>query len=46
MRIKAGVLLAAFAFAVPALAQTKATETKADANTEKLWKIEVAGISG
>lgn len=46
MRIKAGALLAAFAFAVPALAQTKAAETKADAKTEKLWKIEVSGISG
>ena len=46
MRIKAGVLLACVAFAVPALAQTKAESTKAEGATEKLWKIEVAGISG
>lgn len=46
MRIQAGVLLASLAFALPALAQTKAEPAKPEAATEKLWKIEVSGISG
>jgi hypothetical protein len=46
MRSKAGVLLACVAFAVPILAQTKAEPAKPEGTTEKLWKIEVAGISG
>lgn len=47
MRIKSGVLLAALAFALPATAQqTEATESKQASNVEKLWKIEVSGISG
>ncbi len=46
MRIKNGALLAALAFALPAVAQTEGQETKAQKATEKLWKIEAAGISG
>jgi hypothetical protein len=38
-------LLALLAFAVPTLAQTQAQETPA-ANTEKLMKIETAGLGG
>jgi hypothetical protein len=44
MRIQAGLLLAAFAVALPA--QTQAQPAKASEPTEKLWKIEAAGISG
>ena len=47
MRIKASALLVAAAFALPALAQTEAKPApKAEANTQKLWKIETSGISG
>lgn len=46
MRIKASTLLAALAFAIPALAQTKGTEEKAKVETEKLWKIECSGVGG
>ncbi len=46
MRTQARTLLAALAFAIPALAQTKAPEPKATANTEKLWKIETTGLGG
>jgi hypothetical protein len=47
MRIKASALLVAAAFALPALAQTEAQPAaKADANTQKLWKIETSGIGG
>jgi hypothetical protein len=46
MRITAGVLLTAFAFALPALAQTESQPAKADVAVDKLWKIEAAGISG
>lgn len=46
MRIKAGVLLAALAFALPAVAQTTGQEAKTEGKVEKLWKIEVSGISG
>lgn len=47
MRIKASTLLAVLAFAAPAaLAQTKGTEEKAKVETEKLWKIECAGVGG
>lgn len=46
MRIKASVLLAAFAFAATAMAQTEAQPAKATEPTEKLWKIEASGISG
>lgn len=45
MRIKASALLVAAAFALPALAQTEAAP-RADANTQKLWKIEASGIGG
>ncbi len=44
MRIKAAVLLAAFAFSLPA--QTEAQPAKQNPATEKLWKIEASGISG
>ena len=44
MRIQAALLLAAFAFSVPA--QTEAQPAKKDGATEKLWKIEANGISG
>jgi hypothetical protein len=46
MRITAGVLLAAFAFALPAAAQTESQPVKATGNCDKLWKIETAGIGG
>ncbi|MFY9344957.1 MAG: hypothetical protein WAT39_20860 [Planctomycetota bacterium] len=46
MRFQAGALLAAFAFALPAVAQTQAQPAKADGAVEKLWKIEASGISG
>ena len=47
MRIKASALLAAVAFALPALAQTEAQPApKVDSNTQKLWKIEASGING
>lgn len=46
MHKHAGMLLATIAFAIPAVAQTKAAEVKAEVKTEKLWKIEVTGISG
>jgi hypothetical protein len=46
MRITAGVLIAAFAFALPASAQTEAQPAKATGAVEKLWKIEASGISG
>lgn len=46
MRTKAGMLLASLVFAVPAMAQTKAEAAKPEVTTEKLWKIEVSGISG
>lgn len=46
MRIKASVLLAVFAFAATAMAQTEAQPAKATEPTEKLWKIEASGISG
>lgn len=46
MRITAGVLLASLAFAIPAAAQTAGQEAKPEVKTEKLWKIEVTGISG
>ena len=45
MRSKAGVLLAAFAFALPAFAQTEA-QPKVTGPVEKLWKIEASGIGG
>jgi len=40
------MLLAALAFALPALAQTKAEPRTPEGTTEKLWKIEASGISG
>ena len=46
MRLTAGVMLAAFALAVPAVAQTKGQEVKPKVDTEKLWRIECSGISG
>ena len=46
MRIQAGVLLAAFAFALPLSAQTESREAPPTEPTEKLWKIEATGISG
>ena len=46
MRRNAGMLLAALAFALPALAQTKAEPRTPEGTTEKLWKIEASGISG
>ena len=46
MRLTASALLAVFALAVPAVAQTKGQEVEAKANTEKLWRIECSGISG
>jgi hypothetical protein len=46
MRIQASALLAAFAFALPAVAQTEAQPAKATEPTEKLWKIETTGITG
>ena len=45
MRTQARTLLAALAFALPTLAQTQAVAAKPE-GTEKLWKIEVTGISG
>lgn len=46
MRITAGKLLAALAFALPAMAQTESQPIKATAAVDKLWKIETSGISG
>ena len=46
MRIQAGALLAAFAFAVTATAQTESRPAPASEPTEKLWKIEATGIGG
>ena len=46
MRTQAYSLLAALAFAVPSFAQTEGQDAKPASNTEKLWKIEVSGISG
>ena len=46
MRITAGVLLAAFVFALPAMAQTESQPVKASGAVDKLWKIETSGISG
>lgn len=45
MRTQAHKLLAALVFAVPVLAQTQAPEAPAAAS-EKLWKIETAGLGG
>lgn len=45
MRITAGVL-AAFALALTAQAQTEAPPVKATGEVVKLWKIETSGISG
>jgi len=39
-------MLAAFAFAIPAMAQTEGQDGKEKKNVEKLWRIECAGISG
>jgi hypothetical protein len=46
MASKLNTLLAAFAFALPALAQTQAQPAKPTEPSDKLWKIEAAGISG
>lgn len=46
MRITAGMLIAALAFALPAAAQTQAQPAKADVPSSKLWKIEASGIGG
>lgn len=46
MRIQSGVLLASLALAFSAPAQTEGTEGKTTGDVEKLWKIEVSGISG
>ena len=46
MRKQALTLLSALALAASALAQTKAPEVTATANTEKLWKIETTGLGG
>ena len=46
MRLTASAMLAVLALTMPALAQTKGQEVKAKGNTEKLWRIEVSGISG
>lgn len=46
MRTQAGVLLAAFALTLPALAQTQASPAPKSAAVEKLWKIETSGIGG
>lgn len=46
MRLTASAMLAVFALAVPAMAQTKGQVVKPKGNTEKLWRIEASGISG
>lgn len=46
MRLTASAMLAVFALAVPAVAQTKGQQTKPKVDTEKLWRIECSGISG
>lgn len=46
MRLTASALLAAFAFAAPAICQTEGQEAKPKVETEKLWRIECSGISG
>lgn len=46
MRITAGAMLAALAFAVPALAQTEVQKAAPKGDVEKLWRIEATGISG
>jgi hypothetical protein len=46
MRTQVRTLLATLACALPALAQGTVAEPKASDNTEKLWRIEVSGISG
>jgi hypothetical protein len=45
MRITAGVL-ATFALALTAQAQTEAPPVKATGEVVKLWKIETSGIGG
>jgi hypothetical protein len=39
-------MLAVFALATPAIAQTKGQQIKPKVDTEKLWRIEASGISG
>jgi hypothetical protein len=39
-------MLAVFALAIPAVAQTKGQQVKTKVDTEKLWRIEASGISG
>lgn len=46
MRLTASAMLAVFALAIPAMAQTKGQDVKPKANSEKLWRIEASGISG
>ena len=46
MRTQVFALLAAAAFAFPAIAQEGTETPAAKSNTEKLWKIETSGISG
>ena len=46
MRLTASAMLAVFALAIPAMAQTKGQDVKQKANSEKLWRIEASGISG
>lgn len=46
MRITAGAMLAALAFALPAVAQTQGTDTAPKKDVEKLWRIEATGIGG
>ena len=46
MRLTASAVLAVCALAIPAAAQTKGQQEQANANTEKLWRIECSGLSG
>ena len=46
MRTPVRTLLATLACALPAVAQSTVAEPRASDNTEKLWRIEVTGISG
>ena len=46
MNKNAFAVLAALAFAMPAVAQTKGSEVKPKVETEKLWKIQCSGIGG
>ncbi len=46
MRMTTSAVVAAFVFAVPAVAQTEGQAAEPQKDVEKLWRIEVSGIAG